>query len=134
LTTLYNFCSNGGKSCTDGSIPLAGLVQDTSGTLYGTTYDGGTYGYGTVFSLSVGLGPFVKAQPTAGPVGGTVKILGTSLTGATSVTFNGIPAKYTIVSDSEISTTVPVGATTGTVDVLTYSGETVYSNVPFTVK
>lgn len=35
----------------DGSNPLASLI-DVNGTLYGTTYGGGTYGFGTVFSLT----------------------------------------------------------------------------------
>src|SRR5580700_8487891 len=59
LTTLFNFDSK------DGSYPYAALVQATNGGFYGTTYDGGGsracpygYGCGTVFSLSVGLGPF----------------------------------------------------------------------------
>lgn len=34
----------------DGSHPGAGLI-DVGGTLYGTTYSGGAYAYGTVFSL-----------------------------------------------------------------------------------
>ncbi|MGA7200606.1 MAG: choice-of-anchor tandem repeat GloVer-containing protein [Candidatus Cybelea sp.] len=34
----------------DGEEPSAGLI-DVKGTLYGTTYAGGTYGYGTVFAL-----------------------------------------------------------------------------------
>src|SRR5271166_4008993 len=54
LTTLHNF--NG----TDGSAPLAGLVQDTDGNFYGTTLYGGTNLEGTVFSLSVNIGPFVE--------------------------------------------------------------------------
>lgn len=36
---------------TDGSVPEAGLV-DVSGLLYGTTYSGGAYGYGTLFVLT----------------------------------------------------------------------------------
>jgi len=36
---------------TDGQSPSAGLIN-VKGTLYGTTYSGGTYGYGTVFSLN----------------------------------------------------------------------------------
>ena len=56
LTTLYNFCSQSG-GCPDGSQPYAGLVQDTNGNFYGTTYFGGTNNAGTVFSLAVGLGP-----------------------------------------------------------------------------
>src|ERR1022692_2359511 len=62
LTTLYSFCSQSG--CTDGGSPYAGLVQDTNGDFYGTTADGG--GSGTVFRLSVGLGPFVKPRPPYG--------------------------------------------------------------------
>jgi uncharacterized repeat protein (TIGR03803 family) len=133
LTTSYSFCSQGGNNCTDGSQPVAGLVQDTNGTFYGTTDGGGANGpNGTVFSLSVGLGPFVATNPTTGPVGKSVKILGTSLTGSTSVTFNGTAATFTVVSASEITTKVPTGATTGTVQVATPGG-TLSSNVPFTV-
>jgi uncharacterized repeat protein (TIGR03803 family) len=36
----------------DGSTPDAGLIMDASGNLYGTTNEGGTYGYGTVFEVS----------------------------------------------------------------------------------
>src|ERR1700691_330947 len=49
LMTLYNFCSQ--KNCTDGYQPEGGLVQATNGTLYGTTYYGGTTDSGAVFSL-----------------------------------------------------------------------------------
>lgn len=35
----------------DGSSPEAGLIMDASGNLYGTTNEGGTYGYGTVFEV-----------------------------------------------------------------------------------
>jgi uncharacterized repeat protein (TIGR03803 family) len=130
LTTLYSFCSQSG--CTDGGDPTAALVQDTNGNLYGTTYEGGAHGYGTVFRLSVGLGPFVKTQPTSGKVGAAIKILGTDLTGATSVTFNGTAAVFKVVSKSLITTTVPSGATTGTVEVTTPKG-TLKSNVVFRV-
>lgn len=37
-----------------GSIPYAGLVIDQSGNLYGTTYVGGRYSFGTVFELMPG--------------------------------------------------------------------------------
>jgi len=131
LTTLYSFCSQSG--CADGSHPYAGLVQDTNGDFYGTTTDGGANGNGgTIFSLSVGLGPFVKTLPTSGKVGTAVKILGTKLTGATHVRFNGTNAVFKVVSSSEITTTVPKDATTGTVEVVTPGG-TLSSNVPFQV-
>jgi uncharacterized repeat protein (TIGR03803 family) len=130
LTTLHSFDG------TDGEFPYADLVQDTNGTFYGTTFNGGdttcSYGCGTVFSLSVGIGPFAKTLPTSGKVGAAVKILGTNLTGTTSVDFNGTAATFTVVSSTEITTTVPTGATTGTVEVTTPSG-TLDSNVVFRV-
>jgi len=119
LTTLHSFDG------TDGVFP-SGLFQATNGILYGTTLD-------TVFSLSVGLAPFVKTLPTSGTVGSAVQILGTNLASPCSVTFNGTPATCTLVSPSEISTTVPTGATSGTVKVVTPNG-TILSNVPFRVR
>jgi|CZKH01.1.fsa_nt_gi uncharacterized repeat protein (TIGR03803 family) len=128
LTTLYTFCEVSG--CYDGGQPIAGLVQDTNGTFYGTTSVGNGTVLGTVFSVSTGLGPFVEIQPRFAGVGKAVTILGTDLTGATSVTFNGTKATFTVVSSSEITTTVPTGATAGYVTVTTPSG-TLTSNVPF---
>jgi uncharacterized repeat protein (TIGR03803 family) len=112
-------------------IPDAGLTQGTNGSFYGAT-NGGGLDYGTIYSLSLGLGPFVETQPGSGVVGSAVNILGTDLTGATSVTFNRTAAKFTVVSSSEITTAVPAGATTGTVEVVTPSG-TLSSNVSFQV-
>jgi uncharacterized repeat protein (TIGR03803 family) len=126
LATLHSF------DVTDGGDPVAGLVQGTNGNFYGTTAAGGTHNDGTVYSLSVGLGPFVKTNPTSGPVGASVTILGTNLTGATSVTFNGTTAVFKVRSSTKITTTVPAGATTGTVQVVTPGG-TLSSNVRFTV-
>jgi uncharacterized repeat protein (TIGR03803 family) len=130
LTTLHNF--NGA----DGQLSYAPLVQGTNGEFYGTTEFGASTacseGCGTIFSLSVGLGPFVETQPASGAVGAPIKILGTSLTGATSVTFNGTSAVFKVVSASEITTNVPAGATTGEVKVITPSG-TLLSNVSFQV-
>ena len=56
---------------------------------------GGANGDGTVFSVSVGLGAFVKTQPHAGNVGAVINILGKNLTGGTSLSFNGTAATFT---------------------------------------
>jgi uncharacterized repeat protein (TIGR03803 family) len=127
LTTLHSF------DFTDGLEPGA-LIQGTDGSFYGPTTTGGTngFGFGTIFSLSVGLKPFVETQPTFGAVGTAVNILGSNLAGATSVTFNGTVAVFTVVSKSLITTTVPTGATTGTVEVVRPNGKGL-SNVPFMV-
>ena len=44
---LYSFANSGG----DGAKPAAALIMDASGNLYGTTQNGGTNGFGTVFEL-----------------------------------------------------------------------------------
>jgi uncharacterized repeat protein (TIGR03803 family) len=116
----------------DGAYPRAGLLQATSGALYGTNSDGGIGGYGTVFSLDLGLPPFIVTQPGSGKVGTFVIILGNNLTGTTRVTFSGIAATFTVVSDSEITTTVPTHAATGQVQVVTPGG-TLRSKVDFRV-
>jgi uncharacterized repeat protein (TIGR03803 family) len=126
LTTLHSFDSS------DGSVPTGGLVQSTNGTLYGTSSQGGRYNSGTLFSLKMGLGPFVTFVHAAGKVGQTGGILGQGFTGTTSVSLNGIAATFTIVSDTYIKATVPAGATTGYVTVTTPTG-TLTSNVPFHV-
>lgn len=126
LTTLHKFDAK------DGEHPIAVLFQGTDGTFHGTTEFGGAFKIGTIFSLSVGLAPFVETNPASGKVGATINILGTDLTGATSVTFNGTTATFTVVSGSFIKTTVPLGATTGKIQVVTPSG-TLKSNVPFRV-
>jgi uncharacterized repeat protein (TIGR03803 family) len=49
-TVLYIFCSL--LNCSDGATPMAGLIADNSGALYGTTRLGGTGSDdGTVFKL-----------------------------------------------------------------------------------
>jgi uncharacterized repeat protein (TIGR03803 family) len=130
LTTLYTFCSQSG--CADGQSIYAPLFQATNGTLYGTAHSGGENGDGTVFSLSVGLASYVETLPTAGTVGAAVKILGTDLASATSVSFNGTTATFKVISASEISTSVPSGAATGRIKVTTPGG-TLSSDVAFSV-
>jgi len=133
LTTLYSFCSDGTfPACKDGDLPYAGLTQATNGDFYGTAWGGGLHTDGTVFSVSMGLGAFVETQRSSGKVGAAVTILGSDLTGATEVTFNGTSATFSVVSASEITTTVPTGATTGFVEVTTPGG-TLTSNKSFTV-
>ncbi|HXM60801.1 MAG TPA: choice-of-anchor tandem repeat GloVer-containing protein [Terriglobales bacterium] len=126
LTTLHSFHG------ADGNYPIGLLFQATNGTFYGTTNVGGSSGDGTIFSLAVGLNPFAETAPIAGRVGTKVIILGNKLKGASSVTFNGAASAYKVVSGTEITTTVPTGATTGPVEVTTPSG-TLTSNVNFLV-
>lgn len=45
-SVLYNFGAD-----SDGACPESSLIFDAAGNLYGTTYNGGLYGVGTVFEL-----------------------------------------------------------------------------------
>jgi uncharacterized repeat protein (TIGR03803 family) len=126
FTILHAFTSS------DGGNPWGGLVQSTAGNFYGTTEQGGISNMGTVFKLDVGLGPFITFVRFAGEIGQTGPILGRGFTGATSVELNGVAADFTVVSNTFIRATVPVGGQTGYVTVTTLSG-TLSSNVPFHV-
>jgi uncharacterized repeat protein (TIGR03803 family) len=119
FTELYAF-----GDAYPGSYVNTPLFQATDGNFYGTTTYGGTprYNYGTVFQVSNGLSPLVETVPVRGTAGTKVLILGNGLTGSTSVTFNGIAVEFTVESDSYIKATVPAGATTGIVSVVTPSG------------
>jgi uncharacterized repeat protein (TIGR03803 family) len=132
FTPLFVFCGCGTPP--GGYSPEGQLFQGTDGNFYGTTMLGGKSieKFGTVFKLSKGLSPFVSTVPTAGKVGKQVIILGNHLNGTTGVTFNGVQANFTVKSDTYIQATVPAGASTGTVSVITPSG-TLKSNPQFVI-
>ncbi|WP_287129130.1 FG-GAP-like repeat-containing protein [Candidatus Cyanaurora vandensis] len=71
--------------------------------------------------------------PSGGGPGTVVTINGTNFTGATSVTFNGLPALFTVVSASQITATVPYGAITGRIEVTVPGLGTVNSTDPFAI-
>lgn len=115
--TLYTFAPPYGGEST------GGLFQGTDGYVYGTTPGSqGNAPYGSVFQFTTALSPVVETAPGAGKAGQSVLILGNGLSGSSSVTFNGIAARFTVESDTYIRATVPAGATTGVVSVVTPSG------------
>jgi len=72
--------------------------------------------------------------PPAGPVGTSVVITGASFTGATQVKFNTTAATtYTVNSATQITATVPAGATTGAISVTTAVGTGSSGSSLFTV-
>jgi hypothetical protein len=116
------------------------VVSDTtitaavpSGALTGpitvTTPDGSSTG-----STSFGVIPALSSfSPTSGKAGTIVTISGSAFTGATSVTFNGVAAPFSVTSYSQITATVPAGATTGPIAVTT-AGGTGVSQSSFSVR
>ncbi len=102
LTTLYNFCSN--NNCSDGAESVAGVVQASSGTFYGTTFAGGTClslteGCGTVFTWSTQ----VPLPPTLSPpsINFGNQAIDTSGT-ARTVTIKNVNTGYSILDLSGI--------------------------------
>ncbi len=107
------------------------LPYDQRGTgfprIVGGTVDSGAY-------ESNFLPPALTSfTPTSGTIGTSVVITGTGFTGATSVKFNGTSATtYSVDSATQITATVPTGATTGTISV-TAANITATSTGSFTV-
>ena len=88
-TVLYSF--TGGA---DGSNPCSGLVRDSAGNIYGTTFGGGASGWGTVFKLDATghetvLYSFTGYGDGANPYAGLIRdaagnLYGTTASGGTS--------------------------------------------------
>ena len=83
-TVLYSFAGG-----TDGQYPWAALIEDSSGNLYGTTYEGGLHSAGTVFKLdSAGhetiLYNFSGVPDGANPLGALIRDAAGNLYGTTN--------------------------------------------------
>jgi Abnormal spindle-like microcephaly-assoc'd, ASPM-SPD-2-Hydin len=91
---------------------------------------------GEDFSVSLagqGAGTAITSfTPTKGDPGDPVVITGTGFTGASAVAFNGVAATFTVDSPTQITATVPAGATTGPIAV-TVGGSTATSTTSFVV-
>ncbi|HEX9094882.1 MAG TPA: IPT/TIG domain-containing protein [Candidatus Dormibacteraeota bacterium] len=105
------------------------VVSDTSitatvpsGALTGTITVTTPAGSGSS-PATFGVIPTVSSfSPNSGKAGTTVTITGSAFTGATTVTFNGTPAVFTVNSYTQITVTVPGGATSGRIAVTTAGG------------
>ncbi|MBC7880371.1 MAG: hypothetical protein H7Y37_03490 [Anaerolineae bacterium] len=87
------------------------------------TTNSGTATSATSFIVTTPTPTITGFSPTSGAVGTPVLISGINFTGATAVKFNGIDATtYAVNSDIQISATVPSGATTGPITIVTPIG------------
>ena len=106
-----------------GTVLTGGMGQVLSVTF--TPTDTATYASATkTVTIDVTWLPPVLTgfAPGSGAIGIGVTLTGTGFTGMTGVTFHGVSAVYTVVSDTEVTTTVPAGTTTGPVRVTTPGG------------
>ena len=97
-TVLFSFTGSG-EVFPDGSLPVATLVRDSTGNLYGTTEEGGAMGFGTVFKLDTSGNETVlhsfNSLDGAVPAAGLVRdaagnLYGTTLEGGSSARGGGI--------------------------------------------
>src|SRR5207249_507939 len=103
----------------------------TSGLISVSTFAGTAT---SASSFTVTPPPTISSfSPSSGPVGTSVTISGSNFSGPTTVTFsNGTAASFTVNSDTQITTTVPTGASCGLISVSTPAG-TATSASSFTV-
>ena len=136
-----------GQGFSSSSVVKFGGVAATKIALTGSTYISATVPAGALtgsVTVATGATTLTSAKtfkvvptvtgftPPSGPVGTPVAIAGTALTQATKVTFNGKLALFTVNLDTQITATVPAGATTGKI-VITTPGGSATSSAKFTV-
>ena len=78
LTSLYSFAAGSCQS----QEPMAGLVQGSDGNFYGTTGGGGTFGYGTVYRLTL-IAPPAPVFRSIAQTNGTLTLTWSTEAGAT---------------------------------------------------
>lgn len=103
----------------DSKITVTLPTAAANGVIAVTAGANGTGTSSTSFLVTPQISSFT---PTSGGIGSTVAVAGSGFIGATKVTFNGITASFTVASANSISTTVPAGATSGAITVVTPAG------------
>ena len=125
----------GGTAATTVTVTGSTFIEATvpTGALTGpitVTTSSGTLSTLVTFDVTPTAASFT---PPSGDVGTVVSISGTGLTQTTEVKFHGTKAtSFSVVSDSEVTATVPSDATTGTISVTTKGG-TATTTSKFTV-
>ncbi len=115
----------GNDDIRDGTVQSQVNFSAVAGTVYRIAVDGFS-GSSGITVLNWALIPFAPAitgfAPGSGPVGASVVISGANFPGATAVRFNGLSANFAVNSPSQITATVPTGATSGPISVFTPGG------------
>lgn len=106
-------------------VPTGALT----GTVTVTTFTGS---YKSILPFRV-TPQFTSFTPSSGKVGSVVTITGDSLKQTSKVTIGGKPATFTVVSDTKVTATIPVGAKTGLKITVTTAGGTATSTAPLAV-
>ena len=98
-------------------------IQQSSKKLWAGTYGRGLWKSDLYSTSASGNAPIITSfSPDNGTTGTKVTIQGNYFAGTTDVKFNGTSATFIPVSSSQLTATVPAGATTGKISVITISG------------
>ncbi len=132
---LADFGTVGFTGCAFNDLPISAFAWNQidmvsgAGSTEATTSALG--GDGASFSVSRAL-TLSGFTPTSGQVGSRVTLTGSRFSDATAVSFNGTAATFTVDSDTQITATVPAGASSGPITVTAPAGSAV-STASFTV-
>ncbi|GAA4352157.1 hypothetical protein GCM10023185_11550 [Hymenobacter saemangeumensis] len=129
LSNTYRVTFNG-TAVTSGILTSATQLSvvvpagATTGPIVVTTPSGTATSASNFTVTGSGPAPIITSYSPAGGqrTGAAVVITGTGFTGATAVSFNGSTAVFTVNSGTQITATVPSGATSGTLSVTTPGG------------
>lgn len=146
-SSLDGYTTNIGSVGANGSVDLSGINYQAiaspvtfrvyawgGSVILGTDYfgiNGFAFRGTTTPILPPTINTFLPTN-TCQASGESVVITGTNFSGASNVSFNGTSASYTINSTTQITATLPIGATSGQISVSTPGG-IVYSSGIFTV-
>ncbi|MVN76586.1 T9SS type A sorting domain-containing protein [Hymenobacter sp. HMF4947] len=113
-TGLFVLADNAGYNAAPSVAALPAAIA-TAGT--------NTAFRGLAFAPVAAAPVIASFTPASGPVGTTVTVTGTNLTGATALTLNGAAVTgFTVVNATTLTFVVPAGATSGTIAVTTPGG------------
>jgi uncharacterized repeat protein (TIGR03803 family) len=119
FTNLYDFTDG-----VDGASPQSGLIQGANAALYGTTLNGGTNGFGAIYSVTTSgaftpLYSFTGAADGAAPWGGLLQVSNANFFGTTISGGNGFGTIFAATATGALN---PLYAFNGTTDGSTPEG------------
>jgi len=120
VVTFHGTAAQSFSVDSDTQVTAVVAAGSTSGTIAVTTPSGTGTSSGT-FTF-VPPPTITSFTPSAGGAHATVTVTGTSLTDVTHVKLNGTSAAFSSLSATELTFTVPPGASTGTIQVTSASG------------
>ncbi len=117
-------CPAGSWTVQSATTILASVPATATTGLVRVTTPGGVAVSSTNFTVTSPPAPptLTGFTPGSGPVGTSVTLTGTNLDGVTGVTFNGTAATIQTFNPTQLTVTVPAGATTGAIAVTTPGG------------